>query len=431
MKTFLLILVGMLFSSQILAQRENFEKAVLNDEREAIIKFGEQLMANGNASKIIYRRLAAAYRDKNLFEKSAEYLKKAYLLDSNDIKTSLSLGELYTTIGDDEAALDFLNKVSSIDSLNTYALSLQQKIYLSKGNLTSALKRASLICDIDSTNFANFRNLGNILFKMNLYKNAAAAFEKALVLNPNDIFSRVKFCNYLISSGKNEEAATVANEGLARINNPKSQNALILRRNLALIQYNQRNADSCISIVKKLWNDGDTTETYTYKLAGYCYFMKGFYDDAAENLKILYSRSPDGDSLQYQLPFTIAQSYFNLSQMKKAIGYSEVALKNITPLPDQIYNANLLIGQAYATDKNYKLAIQTLEEAIKVAPNKPIAYSILHHLYLDKGDSKKVTETLNRYISVMDRQILSGYKPSKDELEYYEACKKSRKKEAK
>lgn len=427
MKTILLLLVGILSYLQLIAQTENFKKAILDDDKESIIKCGEQLLASGIHSNDIYRRLAMAYKENSKYEKSIEYLKMAYQTDSCNVKVLISLGELYAATGDEDKALDYLNKASAVDSTNIYSLTLQQKIYLGKGNLTSAQLRAVRICKLDSTNFTSFRNLGTIQLRLNQQEQAASAFNKAISLNPNDIYSRIKLCNLFISSSRNDQATALANDGLKLINNPSSQNALVLRRNLALIQYNQRNPDSCISIIKKLRADGDTLETYTYKLAGYSYFMKGFYDDAAENLEVLYRKSPDGDSLQYQLAFTIAQSYFNMYQMKKASYYAEVALKNITPRQDQLYNANLLSGQCFSTQKEFSSALLKFEEAIRIDPSQPVAYKLLNRCYLDMHDERKASGTLFRFTTLIDKLRLQGDKITKEQQEYYSLIKSKNK----
>jgi Predicted N-acetylglucosaminyl transferase len=425
MKTYFLLLAGILLStSSLFAQREDYNRAIITDDREAIIKYGEQLLSNGQQSKELYSKLAQAYKEKNSYSKSIDFLNQAYLLDTTDVRTTISLGETYLANGDEDKALEYLNRASDIDNRNTYALSLQLKIFLNKGNLTSAQKRAAMLCQIDSSSFAHFRNLGIVNLRLGQNEDAAEAFEHAMLLNPKDIFSRSKLCSYLITSAQYEKAAKVATDGLATMSDLKSQNAIILRRNLALIQYNQKNADSCISLVKQLRADGDSIDVYTYKLAGYCYFMKGFYDDAAANLEVLYRKSPEGDSLQFQLPFTIAQSYFNMYQMKEARKYTDIALRNITPSSQLVYNGNLLKGQCLVEAKDFKEGIAAFEEAIRVNPTEPTAYTALKNCYLKMKNRAKAIESLSRYMAIIDKQKESGIEISKETMEDYRAVKK-------
>ncbi|WP_320052203.1 tetratricopeptide repeat protein [uncultured Acetobacteroides sp.] len=425
MKTYFLLLAGILLSStSLFAQREEFNRAIINDDREAIIRYGEQLLLSNHQSKEVYRKLAQAYKEKSSYSKSIDCLNKAYLLDSTDIKTTISLGEIYLANGDEDKALEYFNRTSDIDPSNTYALSLQLKIFLNKGNLTSAQKRATMLCQIDSSNFAHFRNLGIVNLRLGQNKDAAEAFEHAMLLNPKDILSRSKLCSYLITSAQYKKGTKVATDGLALMSDLKSQNAIVLRRNLALIQYNQKNADSCINLVKQLRADGDSIDVYTYKLAGYSYFMKGFYDDAAANLEVLYQKSPEADSLQFQLPFTIAQAYFNMYQLKEAKKYADIAIRNITPSPQLLYSGNLLKGQCSVEAKNYKEGIAAFEEAIQVSPTEPVAYTALKNCYLKMKNRQKAIESLNRYIAVIDRQKESGLEISKETMEDYRAVKK-------
>ncbi len=417
------LLVGLLLSTALFAQREEFNRAIINDDRDAIIKYGEMLAANGEQSKALFRKLALTYKDKSSYGKCIDYLNRAYLLDSTDTRTSLALGEAYYAAGDEDKSLAYLNQVSDIDPTNTYALSLQLKIFLNKGNMTSAINRATRLCLLDSASYIHFRNLGSVLLRAGMGKDAIGVFEKAVSLNPNDIFSRTKLCNLLISSAQNEKAAAVATEGLALIADKKSQNAIVLRRNLALMQYNQQNADSCISLVKQLQADGDTSDVYTYKLAGYSYFMKGFFDDAAASLEVLYRKSPEGDSLQFQLPFTIAQSYFNMYDLKRAKKYIDIATRNITPAPQMVYNANLLNGLYLNQTKSYPAAVAAFEEAIKANPGTSVAYLALKDVYLDMKNNAKARESLKRFISYIDRQRESGATISKETMSSYSSIK--------
>jgi tetratricopeptide (TPR) repeat protein len=424
MKTHLLLLAGILLStSTLFAQREEYNRALINDDREGIIRYGELLLANGAQPKELYRKLAQAYKEKNCYDKSIGYLNHAYLLDSNDVRTSLSLGEIYLANGDEEKALEYLNRASDIDSKNTYALSLQLKIFLNKGNLTSAQNRAAMLCQIDSSNFAHFRNLGMILQRAGQGKDAAEAFERAMRLNPKDIVSRTKLCNLLITSAQNEKATKVAIDGLALLPDTKSQNAIVLKRNLALIQYNQQNADSCISLVKLLRADGDSVDVYTYKLAGYCYFMKGFYDDAAANLEVLFRKSPEADSLQFQLPFTMAQAYFNMYNLKEAKRYLDIAIRDITPSPQMVYSSNLLKGMYLTETKNNHEAILALEEAIKANPSTSAGYIALKNVYTNMKNYTKARESLKRFISYIDKLRESGATISEDMQQRYRSIK--------
>ncbi len=75
MKKISIIIATLLFSitsSTLFAQREEYNHAIINDDREAIIRFGEQLLSTGQPSKEVYRRLALAYKDKNNYSKSID-----------------------------------------------------------------------------------------------------------------------------------------------------------------------------------------------------------------------------------------------------------------------------------------------------------------------------------------------------------------------
>lgn len=424
MKTFYLLFAGITLCSSLFAQRAEYNQSIINDDREGIIKYGEQLLSNGEANKELYRRLANTYKDKNSYSKAIDYLSKAYLLDSNDVRTAIELGNIYQICEDEEKALDYYIKASDIDSSNTYALSLQLRLFFNKGNMQSALIRAQRLCMLDSSNFVHFRNLGLILQRCGQANEAMEAFQKAIDRNSRDFASRIKLCNHLINTDQHDKATKIANEGLTILGEKRSRNAIVLRRNLALIQYRQQNADTCIYLIKQLWADGDTIEAYTYKLAGYSYLLKGFYDDAVVNLKVLYSKSPDGDSLQFQLPFSIAQAHFNLYELKESKKHLDIAIRNITPNQEYCYNSKLLLGEYYSQMKKYREAIDAFEEAITYNPTELIAYTSIVSCYKILGYTAKEKEPIKRFMMTIEKLLESGATINSKSLKDYKYLKK-------
>jgi O-antigen ligase/tetratricopeptide (TPR) repeat protein len=72
------------------------------------------------------------------------------------------------------------------------------------------------------------------------------------------------------------------------------------------------------------------------------------------------------------------------------------------------HRARFMLGLYYLNIKNYDLAVQTLEEAVQLAPNKQIALIYLAKAYLLKGDLAKASTYYERAISVTPRNI-AGY----------------------
>lgn len=424
MKTLKCLIVAAMFPLFSMAQLVEFNQAIVDDNRADIIRYGEALIAKGSPSPELLRRVAIAYKESNQLNKSIGYLEQAYSIDSNSIKVTQALGEYYLTTGNDEKALDYLNRVSALDPSNTYSLNLIQKIHFSRGNLTSALATTLKLCAIDSNSYTSYRNLGIILQRLDQKEGAEQAYQKALTLNPNDYTSRLKLCNMLIIAGRNQEATAQATAGLALLPNKKSQIALNLQRNLALIRYNTRDADTCIQITKELQANGDTTEAFTFKLLGYCYFMKGFYDQATENLEKLYKLSPDGDSLSFFLPYTIAQSCYNMYYKGKGTFYAEKAITNISPDSTSLYNGYIIAGKCNLQQQRKEKAILLFEKAIEINPSDIEAYRELAGCYSTEGSKASQLKIISRYLRYIEGLKAAKQKISKEIEKQYLDTKK-------
>lgn len=407
MKKISIIIATLLFSitsSTLFAQREEYNHAIINDDREAIIRFGEQLLSTGQPSKEVYRRLALAYKDKNSYSKSIDYLNRAYLLDSNDVKTSLALGEAYLNYGDEDKAMLSFMKVLDLDSTNTQALSIMLKIHLSNNNKPSAIQTAIKLCDIDSTNAAYFRNLGRLYETSGGVKYALHCYLKAVALNPTHLGNIILLSNAQIMNNQLDSSIRTVKGGLAIAGNLTSRSALLLRRNLANAYYRKKEYDSCLAQISTLKADGDTLEAYNYKLGGFASFKKGFFLDASEDLQVVYNKSEVGDSLSFDIPFYLGKAYYEINDTKNANKYFSKVIKNLQPNYTQLYNGHMAYAKSLSQGKSYNLAIENFNKAKEYDLESPEPYTEIANIYERSfKDYKKGIEELTKYLNLAEK----------------------------
>lgn len=407
MKSLQILVSTLLFlsSTTLIAQRDEYNRAIINDDREAIIKFGEQLLSTGQPSKEVYRHLAFAYKDKNSYSKSIDYLNQAYLLDSNDVKTSLALGEAYLNYGDEDRAMLSFMKVLDLDSTNTQALSIMLKVHLSNNNKPSAIQTAIKLCDIDSTNAAYFRNLGR-LYETSGGKGikfALPCYLKAVKLNPTHLGYIILLSNAQIMNNQLDSAIRTVNAGLAIAENPTSRSAILLRRNLANAYYRKKEYDSCLTQIKALKIDGDTLEAYNYKLGGFASFKKGFFLDASEDLQVVYNKSEMGDSLSFDIPFYLGKAYYEVNDTKNANLYLKKVIENLQPNYTQLYNGHMEYARSLEKSKNTEQAIISFNKAKEYDPESTEPYTEIARIYFRvTKEYPKGFRELNSYLHYVD-----------------------------
>lgn len=116
--------------------------------------------------------------------------------------------------------------------------------------------------------------------------------------------------------------------------------------------------------------------------------------------------------LQKSLDFVKLQDQVTDESVKAAI--IAVGGSALNQFKDQVeknpfdHRARFMLGLYYLQTKQFDLAVQTLEEAVKLAPNKQIALIYLAKAYLFKGDIANAAQYYERAINVTPNKI-AGY----------------------
>lgn len=403
MKRSVLFLIGLLLASSLFAQREEYNRAIINDDNEGIIKYGEMLLYSGKSSKELYRKLAQAYKEKSNYSKCIDYLNRAYQLDSNDVKTSFALGEAYLTKGDEEQAMRSLLKVMDRDSKNTQALSLILKMNLSSGRKDLAEINGLELCSIDSTNSAYFLNLGRIYESSHKDKQSLKAYLKAWELNPNNLTTNLLLSTAQIQNDQIDSAIRTANHGLSIAGNNKSRTAILLRRNIAKAFYRSVQYDSCLAYCAKLKADGDTIEDVTYKQAGYAYYSTKDHLGASEELQKVWDKNMNYVQLTYEIPYYLGKSYLEINDTQKAIKYISKSLESLQPNEEKLYRSHLSYAECYLRVKEYDNAIEQINNAKWYKPENTEPYLQIANIYEHylKNYAKRNQE-LKSYLTYVD-----------------------------
>ncbi len=429
MKRTYLLLVGLLLTTSLFAQREDFNRAIINENSADIIKYGEMLLfSGGKPTKELYRKLAQAYREKNSYNKSIDYLNRAYELDSSDVKTSFALGEAYLNSGDEELAMNSFLKVIDLDRNNTQALSLILKLNLSSGQRDLAAINALQLCSIDSTNALYFVNLGRIYESGHKDKPALKAYLKARELNPKSLTTSLLLCNAQIQNNQLDSAIRTAYSGLNMAGNPKSRSAILLRRNIAKALYLSGSYDSCLVQVAKLKADGDTIEDETYKRAGYAYLNQKDHLGVSDEFQKVWDKNNNNIQLTFEIPFYLGKSYLEINDPLKAIKYISKSIETLLPNNIKLYKAYIANADCYSRLKKHDSAIEQLNNAKWYLPENTEPYMKIASIYeFELKDYAKRNEEYNSYLKYVDNirmkngaieeKLESSYRYVKDALE--------------
>ena len=187
--------------------RSNFttEKKKYYGERDSLALIGYRLNPN-SIQTLIALFWSQLKRETPNHDSAFYYLKKAYHVDSEDIKVSRVLGDFYVRVSMKESCEKFTNKSIAKSPLDVSALFTLSSLYLKYDDLDLFMKYANKIIELDSNNLPIHYLL---LFTYTTHKKIAEAkreFEIIKKIKPD--FHRMHILEgYILAAQGNKEEA--------------------------------------------------------------------------------------------------------------------------------------------------------------------------------------------------------------------------------
>jgi tetratricopeptide (TPR) repeat protein len=169
---------------------EEYEKIVEADPNDSrsLLKLGDVYTRQGDpkGAATTYRKVAAQYADQGFFLKAMAVYKQILKLDPSDLGASESLGEVY----------ELLSLAS--DALSTYEYVAEA--HARAGTPEKAIKVLGRLCELDSSNVANWIRYAEMLSKTNRIDEASVAFGRGadLLMSQGRIDDYIKVTERLL-----------------------------------------------------------------------------------------------------------------------------------------------------------------------------------------------------------------------------------------
>lgn len=329
-----------------------------------------------NTQSLQYIKQAFELKEQKYYKPAIEMLYKALEVENDNIEILYQIGELYFLINNYTRALQYLEKVLSINSKHVESLKLTRTIKERQNDLDSVLRISQQLFD-ENQNSDNLKSLIKILIKLKLideigkYKNSeffntdvkvecANAFytngeaEKAKELlaqcNSNDekallLKGKIKFDEKNLDEAK-EIFSTIGKN---------SQNPEVLNF-LGLFDLENMNFIDAIKNFSKASNLDKSNSKYFYNLAN-AYFYNGWIDEAQKAYSKALYLNPDNIDYRYSLAYL----YFDKADFTKAKKEID-AILDINPDYSQ---ARVLRALLLSKNKDFLGAKKILEENIE------------------------------------------------------------------
>lgn len=353
------------------------------------IKLLEDSEIKSGENYLLHFKLGLAFKGLFQFDKAKIEFEKADRLSPENPEVLYALGICYKSLDLFEDAERVLRKATEISERNVTAAVDLGNILMILNRYDSAAAVYEKLISRDSTNSFFYKQLGNCLVKTNNLEGAAGNYEKALIYNPGDAGTIARLAQIFFKKEMLDTAAVIAEKGLAvQRMNPD------LNKIAAEIYFKKNNYFGAVKHLLNIIVAGDSTAPVYQKL-GLSYYLSatsGSFPDEKEKYKKLneainaLNKAFEKDSEQALTQFYLGISYKELSDFENAVNHLSKAVS--LAFPDYLDDIYTHLGISYEQNKNYPLAIENFQKALKENPLKKNILFYLASLY-DKYYSDK------------------------------------------
>lgn len=340
-----------------------------------------------------YINLCTCYYYQNNFDEAEKACNTAIKLNPSNNKAQpfFILGQIAFKKEKFEKAIEFLQKAVAFDKRNSKIHQILGLSYLRLNRNKEAIKSLKLATNYDTSSFQSFFFLANLQYKMGLFKDCQANYEKCLKLKPKypvvynklatsyrsvknykkalstyDRFLKIFPKNMFAYLNKGELYILAGNPkgalksyGKAIKINPKNASPYIAIGNIYTIQ---KNYEKAIKNYNKGLNLNPHVEN-GYFSRGKVYFLMGKFHEAINDLTQTTLINPDS-----------SKAFEYLVKAYEKIGNYQAAITNLDKLfqlsPENA-DAMYLKGKIQLHTGVFSGALESFQKAIKIKPNKP------------------------------------------------------------
>ncbi|MEL6924325.1 MAG: tetratricopeptide repeat protein [Bacteroidota bacterium] len=384
------LLIGMLLSAFLVAQPDSIPK-----ETEEPYISEDTYVAPPDDVAQKYQQ-AVELMNSFQFGKAIPLFYACQRADSSNPDYASKLAYCYFQQGNYREAKRFYSSMLRQDSINTIALSYLGLIYEREQNYPVASEYYQQLLSVDSTNSYYFKQNAALAQRMGNAYHAIAYYNKAHLLNPNDISVIAELSELYFSLEAYDITASFIEKGL-RLN---ADNFALRYINARLLNEQDDNA-GVIENIEHAMALGDTV-TFYQKLLGAAYIKENEFEKGRDIFARLIEKKKDGESTHYYL----ALAYTGLDDAEQSNVHYEKAIELGISKNTALYYRNL--GSNYESQNQLRKAIKAYRSALIYSDVASIYYDLgrLSDLYYkDKKIALKYYQQfLDRSKTISDRR---------------------------
>ncbi len=308
--------------TQLLKRNEDDRLFYLSAEINCINKNYDEAMKNysyairlNENNPDYYYKLGLVLTLKGYFNEAEQSYCTALEKDGENILYNYTLAYLYYTEKKYKPAEQIADKILVLDEHNVNAISLKILLAVQKDDMISAKQYIEKLTDLKANDDIGYYAQAIYYFKLNMWKKAVEACNKAVELNSSSIEYKYFLANTYYEANEYEKSLKLCENILDK--NSKYINAYILSAKNYIKQNDNYNAK--VNISKALELDLNNAEVYYLK--GLINFDEKNYEQAAQCYKTAITINPS-NIVYYE---KTADSYYALGEYNDAYNYYKEA----------------------------------------------------------------------------------------------------------
>ena len=254
------------------------------------------------------------------------------------------LGNLYSSMGQFDKAINSYKKVLDVNSANIEVIKDMRRIYLKLKDSDNVLYYSKLLINLEPDNYTAYEDIINLFFHLHMYEDALTYAKKAMEIPGADLHTLKNYiAKIYIYTGKIEESIELINE---TINHDPSN--LLLSQTLAMAYCMKKDFE----MAKKVCHDAIEVAV-------------------PSDIKVIHNNL--SSILTEEAVFLLSQG-----KTKQAFDKFHEAMQYNNENPEIYYKLAL----ANNSIKNYSEAVKQCKRAIELAPEVSLYYEALGDIYM-------------------------------------------------
>jgi tetratricopeptide (TPR) repeat protein len=334
-------------------------------------------------SNLFYaQQLAELYAKRRKYAEAAQIYEPLLARSPENIQYGIELAAVYVFNEQFDKAIqtyDLLEKSIGVTEEITHQ---KEQLYLRQNKLDKALAEAKKLIDAEPNEVSYRVELAEMLIANDRIVEAIAPLEEALKINPDEAQAHVLLADIYRRNGDVEKCNQELKLVFANPNLDSEPKIRVLSGYLTMLKTDQE-TDEALVLAKQL-AETHPNEARTIAIYADLLVRKGKKAEARD----LYAKATKLDGSVYEAWGAVIQLDGELNQVDSLLLHSEQALE-VFPNQGMLWYYN---GMANLMKKDYKKAISSLEESMKLLTDKamhPYIHAQMGDAYNGLGDNVK------------------------------------------